>query len=81
MDAVGEINVGPAGRPEHHGIARRGARKAVRRRILAIVCFGLDDDSADAVDEQRHPDQPAGDHQGILREIDAAAAARGHGRT
>jgi hypothetical protein len=38
---------------------------------LPIVCLGLDDDSADAIDPQCRPDQSPGDLSGVAREIDA----------
>ena len=43
VDAVRAIDVGAAGRPEHHGVARRVAAEAVRRRIVLVVGLGLDD--------------------------------------
>src|ERR1700730_7590156 len=76
MDSVGQVHVRAAGRPEHHGIARRRAGKTVRCRVLAIIGLGLDNDSAHSVDEQGHPYQAASDLRGIAREIDAFQSRR-----
>src|ERR1700684_4120613 len=70
MDAVGQINIRAPGRPEHHRIARRRAGEGVRSGIFPIVCLGLDDDSADTVDEQGHSYQPARDFGGVSPEVD-----------
>ena len=57
MDAVGAVNVGVAGRAEHHGVARGRAAEAVRRRIGVVIGLDLDDQAAHAVEQQRRADQ------------------------
>ena len=70
MNAIGQVDICPAGRPEHDVIARRGPRIAVRRRVLPVVSLGLDDDSAHSIDQQRHPDEPFGNLRRISHEVD-----------
>ena len=57
VDPVRAVDVGVPRRPEHRGVSRRQAAVAVRRRVLVVVGLELDDPAADAVDEERRPDQ------------------------
>ena len=57
MDAVGAIDISEARGAEHHPVARRRAAERVRRRIGVMIGLDLDDEAADAVDQQRRADQ------------------------
>ena len=57
VDAVGAIDIGKAGRAEHHLVPRRRAAEGVRRRVGVMIGLDLDNDAADAVDQQRRADQ------------------------
>ena len=57
MDAVGAVDIGIAGRAEHDGIARGRPAKRVRRRIGVVIGLDLDDDAADAIEQERRTDQ------------------------
>jgi hypothetical protein len=43
----------------------------MRRRIYPVVRLGLDDDSANAVDEQSHSNQSSRNLRGVSHEVDA----------
>ena len=47
--------------------------EAVRRRIVLVVGLGLDDDAADAVDEDTRADQRTGDVDRVGAKVDAAS--------
>ena len=53
MDAVGAVDIGVSGRPEHHRIALGRPAKAVRRRIGVVIGLDLDDHAADALEQER----------------------------
>src|SRR6266436_8729313 len=57
MDAIGAIDIGNAWRPEHHQIARRRPAERMRGRFGVMIGLDLDDDAADAVNQQSRPDQ------------------------
>ena len=57
VDTVGSVDVGVAGRAEHHGVALGSAVIGVRRRVGVVIGLELDDDAADATDEQRRTDE------------------------
>ncbi len=78
MDAVGTVNVGVTRRPEHHGIALGLAAEAVRRRIGVVIGLDLDDPAADAVDQQRRPDQIGRDLMNAAGEKRPMELRRGH---
>ena len=69
MDAVGAIDIGKARRPEHHAVARRRPAKRMRGRLGVVIGLDLDDDAADAVDQQRRADQ-------VGRDLDARCGRR-----
>src|SRR5579862_5822998 len=74
VDAVGAVDIDVAGRAEHHRIAGRGAAKTVRCGIGLVVGLDLDDAAADAVNQQRHPDQ-------VGRYLMHAASEKGAGQS
>ena len=51
VDAVGAVDVGVAGRPEHHRIALGRTVIGMRRRIGVVIGLDLDDQPADAVNQ------------------------------
>ena len=57
VDAVGAIDIGKARRAEHHEVARRRPAERMRGRLGVMIGLDLDDDAADAVDQQRRADQ------------------------
>src|SRR5947209_2104285 len=59
MDAVGAIDIGMSGRPEHRRIALRAAAETVRGGLGVIIGFGLDDTPADAIGEHADADEIA----------------------
>jgi hypothetical protein len=61
MDAVGEVDVGVAGRPEEDPRAVGQADVGVASGIVCLVALGLDDDAAAAFAEERAADQVPGD--------------------
>ena len=67
VQAVVEVDVDPAGGPEHDRVARRRPGKRVRCRVVAPVGLALDDAPADAVDQQLAADQ-------VVRDLEAACA-------
>src|SRR5450631_679861 len=76
MDAVGKINIRPPGRTKHHRIARRLSRKTMRSRFFAVIRLCLDDHTTDAINEQLHANQLAGDIRGIAPEVDSLPGLR-----
>jgi hypothetical protein len=60
VDAVGEVDVGVAGRAEQNPRALGQADIGVAGGIVGLVALGLDDDAAAALEEQRAADQVAG---------------------
>ena len=61
VDAVGEIDVGMAGRAEDRRRARRQPDVGVAGGVVALVALALDDHPADAVDAELAADQLASD--------------------
>ena len=61
MDAVGEVDVGVAGRAEEDLGPLGQADVGVAGRVVGLVALGLDDDAAAAFVEERAADQVAGD--------------------
>ncbi len=57
MNAVGAVDIGIAGRTEHHGVARGASAEAMRRGFGVVIGLDLDDDAADAIEQQRRADQ------------------------
>ena len=57
MDAIGAVDIDKAGRSEHHGVARRRSPVGMRRRLGVVIGLDLDDDAADAIDQQGRADQ------------------------
>ena len=80
MDAVGTIDVGEAGRAEHHHVARRRPAERMRGRIGVMISLDLDDDAADAVDQKRRADQIGRDLWTLRAKKRVSAACRGQGR-
>ena len=70
MDAVGAVDIGKAGRSEHHGVAWRRPAVGMRRRLGVVIGLDFDDDAADAVDQQRRADQ-------VGRNLEHAAIDKG----
>ena len=78
VHAVGEVDVGVAGRPEHHGVARRRTAEGMRCRVVrAVVRLDLGEPKPHAVSRRRshragreRPRGPAG------RRTTAAGAGR-----
>jgi hypothetical protein len=70
VDAVGEVDVGAAGRAEENLGALGQPDVGVAGRVVALVALGLDDGPADAVVEEATADQLAGDGvDGTVEEI------------
>src|ERR1700730_5591936 len=61
VNAVGAVDIGKTRRPGHHPVARRRPAERMRGRIGAMIGLDLDDDAADAVDQQRRANQIGGD--------------------
>jgi hypothetical protein len=61
VDSVGEVDVGVAGRAEEDPGALGEADVGVAGGVVCLVALGLDDDAADAFEEQRAADQVPGD--------------------
>ena len=61
MDAVGEVDVGVAGRAEEDPGALGEADVGVTGRVVCLIALGLDDGAADPFEEQRAADQVTGD--------------------
>ena len=61
MDAVGEVDVGVAGRAEKDPGALGKADVGVAGGVVGVVTLGLDDGAAAAFEEERAADQVAGD--------------------
>ncbi len=61
VDAVGAIDIGKAGRAEHHLVARRRPAVRMRGRFGVMIGLDLDNDAADAVHQQRRADQIGSD--------------------
>jgi len=61
VDAVGEIDVGEAGRAEEDPRALGQADVGVAGGVVGLVALGLDDDAAAAFVEEGAADQIAGD--------------------
>lgn len=61
VDAVGEVDVGVAGRTEQDPGALGEADVGVAGGVVRLVALGLDDDAADALEEERAANQVAGD--------------------
>src|SRR5687768_3134911 len=59
VDAIRAVDVESSGGPEHRRVAACPASERVARGIVRLVRLRLDDDSADAVDEERPPDEVA----------------------
>src|SRR5690606_36560423 len=71
VDAVGTIDVGMGRRSEHRRIARGRSREAVRCGIVGLIGLRLDDDAADAADQQRGTQQIGSNlHGGAVAEPD-----------
>ena len=69
VDAVGEVDVGPARRAVEHLCARRHAGVGMAGRLGEVVGLGLDDAAADALVTQVAADHLAGDlHHGAVVE-------------
>ena len=68
MNAIGAIDIGIAGRPEHHLVAQRRASKRMRGRIGVMIRLDLDDDAADTVHQQGRADKIGGDLVHATRE-------------
>jgi hypothetical protein len=80
VDAVGAVDISKSGWAEHHEVARCGAAKRVRSRVQMVIGLDLDDDTADAVDQERCSDQVGGNlmHAAIKkRAFQRLAEARG----
>src|SRR5690606_12223451 len=78
VDAVRAIDVHPARRPEHRGIAPGRAAERVRCRVAAIVGLDLDEPSADANDGQDRPDEARRDEPGVFIESERVGRSGGH---
>ena len=81
VDAVRAVHVRVTGRAEHRLVPRRTPAEAVRGGVLLVVGLDLDDDTADAVHEERRPDE-LGCHlvhapceKGALDHVSAALAS------
>src|SRR5580658_10341726 len=57
VDAVGAVDIGKTRRPEHHRIAGCRPAKTVRCGIGLVIGLEFDDAAANAVKQQRRPDQ------------------------
>ena len=66
MQPVDAIDIGMADRPEHRRVACGPAGEAVRGRIGGVIGLGLHDRTADAVHQQGHAKQRAGDDIDLL---------------
>ena len=61
MHAVRAVDVGVAGRTEHHAVALGLPAERMRGRIGVVVGLDLDDDAADALEQERRADEIGGD--------------------
>jgi hypothetical protein len=68
VDAVGEVDVGVAGRSEEDLGPLRQADVGVAGGIVGLVALGLDDDAAAAFVEEGAADQVAGDRVNVTVE-------------
>ncbi len=57
MDAVGTVDIGHAGRPEHDGIPVGPANVGMRRRVGVVIGLDFHDPPADPVNQQGGADQ------------------------
>ena len=81
VDAVGTVDIGIAGRAEHHRVALGAADVGMRCRVGVMIGLNLDDDAAHAIDQQCCADQLGRDVEYRTIEKRAAKAGRrGHGR-
>ena len=65
VQAVGAIDIGMPGRAEHRSVGSGRTAKAMRCWIVARIGLGLDDRSADTIDEQGRADEPGGHGDGV----------------
>src|SRR6516225_8027336 len=61
VHAVRAVDVGVAGRTEHHTVPLGAAAERMRGRIGVVVGLDLDDDAADALEQERRADEIGGD--------------------
>src|SRR6266404_1796793 len=61
VHAVGAVDIGVARRTEHHAVALGAAAERMRGRIGVMVGLDLDDDAADALEQQRRADEIGSD--------------------
>src|SRR5215468_4376344 len=72
VHAVRAVDVGVAGRTEHHGVALGLPAERMRGRIGVVVGLELDDDAADALEQQRRADEIGGDRVHAARKETSA---------
>ena len=65
MDAIRAIDICSPGWPEHRGVAPRRSDEAVGGRIVPSVSFRFDNDPADTLHEQGHPNEVSCDRDRI----------------
>jgi len=68
VNAIGAIDIGVAGRTEHHRIALGAAAIGVRGRIGVVIGLHLDDGAPDAIDQQGRANELGRDHMHAARE-------------
>ena len=68
MNAVGAVDIGIAGRAEHHRIALGAAAIGVRGRIGVVIGLHLDDGTSDAIDQQGRANELGRDDMHAARE-------------
>src|SRR5262245_15778999 len=61
VHAIGAVDIGVTRRTEHHAVAFGAAAKGMRGRVGMVIGLELDDDAADALEQQRRSDEIGGD--------------------
>jgi len=68
VNAVGAVDIGIAGRAEHHRIALGAAAIGVRGWIGVVIGLHLDDGTSDAIDQKGRANELGRDHMHAARE-------------
>ncbi len=76
VQAIRAVHIGMAWRPKHGRIARRGATKAVRSRVVLVIGLGFHNSPAHAIHQQDCTNQLPGQHLRRRQKVQADQVLR-----